>query len=103
MFGRNLKKKKQKSSKNRKNGSKGSNVATSYGECHASYCNVAASVEIDRSEFSNVVTSPRHRLRHHSKLKHQKSNVATLGKDCKSINQQCREITMTLAATSAWA
>ena len=61
------------------------NVATSYGECHASYCNVA--------------TLPRHRLRHHSRLQNSKlqcrdialshlknqANVATSGKDCKNI------------------
>ena len=50
MFCRNLKKISRKSTKTeKKNGSKGSNVMTSYAECHASY--------------SNVTTSSRHRLK----------------------------------------
>ena len=86
MFYRNLKKR----SKKKKKGSKGSNVATPEEQCcyivwrvscQLLQCRdiVVSSVEIDRSEFCNVATSPRHRLRHHSRLQHQISNVVTSG------------------------
>ena len=64
LFCRNLKKIRKKAVKTEKNGSKGSNVATPKEqsrdiiECHANYYNVETSVEIDRSKFSNFVTSP---------------------------------------------
>ena len=109
MFCKNLKKRGRKAAKKKKKREakaamsrhQKNNVAATYGECHANYYNVATLVEVDRSEFSNVATSPQHRLRHHSRLQHQKSNVATSGKDCKSIYQQCHDIATTLVATSA--
>ena len=96
MFCINLK----KSNKNKKKGSKGNNNATPKEQCRdivwrvsCSYFNVVTSIEIDRSKFYNVVTSPQHRLQHHSRLQSSNSMSRHQNRElfqCRDINSMLR-------------